>query len=175
MLKYWPFKKNYLLVLAAVVMAVASYELAIKHTLEARALNKQYKEQLMQQHSVTEQPGYTDRKNANLDRIIALYRADTLNYRSNAIGSIALLAERNNVRLVGAPVPDKSYRTEKYLLQKLTFSGDFFSLLRLLHQLPSANGIGMIRSCSFRVPSRGESSEGPKSILLDLVFEVVVK
>jgi hypothetical protein len=175
MLKYWPLKKVYLLVLGTVILAVASYKLAFKHTLDARSVNGQLREQLAQQNNATEQPGYIDRKNANLERIIGLYRADTVTYRSSAINAIAFLAEKNNVKFVSAPVQDKSYHTEKYILQKLTFSGDYFSLLKLLNQLQGANGTGMIRSCSFRVPARREMAPGDGKVLLDVFFEVIAK
>jgi len=175
MLKYWPFKKDYLLVLVVVILALAGYKLAFRYTLEAQNLNKQFREQLAQQHNVTEQPGYTDRKNANLDRIINFYRVDTITYRSNAINTIALMADRNNVKFVNAPVPDKSYRTEKYMLQKLSFSGDFFSLLKLLNQLQAASGTGMIRSCTFRVPSRRDTPGAADGILLEVFLEIMLK
>ncbi|MGF7073861.1 hypothetical protein [Mucilaginibacter sp. 3215] len=175
MLRYWPFKKVYLLVLGTVLLAAAGYGLAFKHTLHAKSLNKQLREQLAQQNNATEQPGYTDRKNANLDRIISLYRADTLTYRSSAINTIAFLAEKNNVKFVSAPLQDKNYHTEKYILQKLTFSGDYFSLLKLLNQLQQANGTGRIRSCSLRAPTRNEGTSDSRIILLDVLFEVIVK
>jgi hypothetical protein len=174
MLKYWPFKKVYLLVLGTFLLAVAGYELAFKHTLDARNVNVQLTEQLAQQNNATEQPGYTDRKNANLDRIIGLYHADTVTYRSSAINAIAFLAEKNNVKFVSAPVQDKGYHTDKYILQKLTFSGDYFSLLKLLNQLQAANDIGMIRSCSFRVPARQDMVLANGKVLLDVFFEVVI-
>jgi hypothetical protein len=175
MLKYWPLKKVYLLVLLTVLLAVAGYELAFKQTLNARSLNGQLREQLAQQNNAVEQPGYTDRKNTNLDKIIGLYRADTVTYRSSAINTIAFLAEKNNVKFVSAPVQDKGYHTEKYILQKLTFSGDYFSLLKLLNQLQSASGTGIIRSCSFRVPDKRDALVNEKNILLDVFFEVVIK
>jgi hypothetical protein len=175
MLKYWPFKKVYLLVLGAVLLAVTGYELAFKHALDARSVNRQLREQLAQQNNATEQPGYTDRKNANLDRIIALYHADTVTYRSSAINATAFLAEKNNVKFVSAPVQDKDYHTDKYILQKLTFSGDYFSLLKLLNQLQGASGTGMIRSCSFRVPVRRDVPLDDGKVLLEVFFEVIVK
>ncbi|WP_121810192.1 hypothetical protein [Mucilaginibacter kameinonensis] len=173
MLNHWPFKKDYLLVLVVVILALAGYELAFRHTLEANDLNKQLQEQLAQQHNVADQPGYTDRKNANLDRIITLYRADTVTYRSNAINTIALMADRNQAKFVSAPGPDKNYRTETYMIQKLSFSGDFFSLLKLLNQLQAARGTGMLRSCSFRAPAK---QDGPAAgILLDVFLEITIK
>ncbi|QEM09148.1 hypothetical protein [Mucilaginibacter rubeus] len=175
MLKYWPFKKDYLLVLIIALMVTAGYKLAFKRTMEARSLNKEFKEQLKQQHSVADQPGYTERKDTNLARIIGLYRVDTVTFRNNAINSIALIAEKNNVKFISAPLQEKRYHTEKYMLQKLSFSGDFFSLLKLLNQLQAAKGTGMIRSCSFRVPSGRASPEVAKSVLLDIVFQVVIK
>lgn len=174
MLKYWPFKKVYLLVLGTVLLVFTGYELAFKHTLDARNVNGQLREQLAQQNNATEQPGYTDRKNANLDRIIGLYHADTVTYRSSAINAIAFLAEKNNVKFVSAPVQDKGYHMDKYILQKLTFSGDYFSLLKLLNELHGANGTGMIRSCAFRVPSRQDMALANGKVLLDVFFEVVI-
>jgi hypothetical protein len=175
MLRYWPFKKDYLLALISLLLVVAGYELAFKRTLDARGVNVQLREQLAQQHSAADEPAYTERKNTNLNSVIGLYHADTISYRSDAINTIALIAEKNNVKLDGAPVQDKSYRTEKYLFQKLTFSGDFFSLLKLLYQLQGANGTGMLRSCTFRSRERRDAPAGNKTILLDVLFEVIVK
>ena len=173
MLKYWPFKQSYLLILMSVIMAFAAYKFAITHTLDEWRDNKKLKLQVSRQNDVADQPDYLERKNANLDEILKLYRSDTLNYRSEAITTISIIAGKYNVRLTGAPVQDKTYRTEKYLLQKLSFAGDYFSLIRFLQQVEATGGIGKLRSCTLNGP--GSRDKASRDLITEVVFEILIE
>jgi len=52
------------------------------------------------------QPGYSERKSANISRILNMYKVDTVNYRSNIISKISSIAEKENVKLSEVPVED---------------------------------------------------------------------
>ena len=173
MLKYWPFKQSYLLMLVCVILVFAGYRFAVKHTYDALLANKQLKSQLAPQNNVAEQPEYLERKNSNLNKIIELYRADTLTYRSDAISSISIIANKYNVRLINAPVQDKTYHTDKYFLQKLSFTGDYFSIIKLMRQLEATQGIGVMRSWAIKGPRTKTISEG--QITVETIFEVATK
>ena len=173
MLKYWPFKHSYLLMLIGVILSFAGYRWAFTNTYHAWLTNKHFKEQIAKQNNVIDQPGYLERKKSNLNKIIELYHVDTLTYRSDAISTMSIIANKYNVRLISAPVQDKTYRTDKYFLQKLIFAGDFFSIIKLMRQLEATDGIGIMRSWAIKAPSTKAIAE--RQITVDAIFEVVAK
>lgn len=81
MIKQAQIKKEYLLLVASVVMLVVCYQLAFKKTFEAWHLHKQLETQLSQSANTNFQPGYSERKSANISRLLNLYKADTVNFQ----------------------------------------------------------------------------------------------
>jgi hypothetical protein len=165
-------KREYILIGATVILLIACYQLAFKKTITAWQINKQLKAQLAQSSDVSIQPGYIQRKNANLDRILDLYRADTINFRSNIITEISSVAEDVNVKLSEVPTQDPTYYNTWFLAQKLSFEGDYFSLMKLFNRLQKTNGIGIIRAAELRVISPTNGSEKVKNPTLKIYFEI---
>lgn len=97
------------------------------------------------------QPGYLKRKNANLDSVIFHYQADTNSFRNNSISTISFISQKHGVKLSEVPIQDPSFRTERFIIQKMSFEGDFFSLTKTLNELQQTRGIGVIRGVSFRL------------------------
>jgi hypothetical protein len=166
MWKRLPFKKEYLLVAGAVVLLWLSYQLAFKGTIAAWQMNAGLKAQLNRSVDVNYQPSYLNRKNNNLDKILKLYRADTAAFRSNSISLIAGIAEKAGVKLSEVPVNDPFYHTDRFLVQKLGFEGDFFSLTRVLHQLQQTPGIGQVRGADYHFGHE-------KKLVLEVFLEIV--
>lgn len=98
MLKQLPLKKEYLLIIATIVLLLLSYKLAFKATFEAWQINRALKTQLIQTNDLSYQPGYLERKNINLSKVINLYKADTVAFRNNSISNISVIAEKENVK-----------------------------------------------------------------------------
>jgi len=172
MLKQLPLKKEYLLVAAAILLLLISYQLAFKKTIEAWQLNTGLKHQLAQSTDVSYQPGYLERKNANLSNILKLYKADTVDFRSNIIGTISAIAEKENVKLTGVPTQDPFYHTPQFIIQKLDFEGDYFALIKTLKQLQGAKGIGLVRAVTFKTSVINSSSDKAKKLLLEVYLEM---
>jgi hypothetical protein len=166
------FKREYLFIAATTLACVICYQLAFKKTIIAWQLNKQLKAQLAQSSDVSIQPGYTARKNANLDRILDLYTGDSLNFRSITISKIALVAEAGQVKLAEVPYENRVYSNSKFLIQKLNFEGDYFSLMKVFQQLGQRKEAGIIRSAAFRA-KRGTDSEKEKKLIMELYFETI--
>src|SRR5665213_1775802 len=114
MLKELPFKKEYLFGASAIIALLISYQLAFKRTIEAWHIHTGLEKQLAQSSEVAYQPGYLERKDNKLDKIINLYKADTLDFRSNIIGVISSIAERENVKLTEVPTKDPQYHTGQF-------------------------------------------------------------
>lgn len=173
MLEKWPINKKYLPVAAALILLLISYELALKKTIGAWQLHASLSKQLSQSTDPGYQPQYLERKNANLARIIHLYRADTVNFRSNILGTISTVAEKENVRLSEVPAQDPLFRTPRFIIQKLDFEGDYFHLVRLLHRLQATPDVGMIRAAELKSvipPSGGNPSQ---KLVLEIYLEIV--
>ncbi|WP_259071771.1 hypothetical protein HDF24_25505 [Mucilaginibacter sp. X4EP1] len=173
MLKNIPIKKEYLLVAGTIIAVLICYQLAFKKTIMAWQLNKQLNTQLTQASDLNVQPAYLERKSANLSKITALYKTDTTAFRSNVISNIAGIAEKENVKLSEVPLQDPSFHTDKFIIQKLDFEGDFFSLTKVLKQLQSTPQIGMLRSVSYKSIGIRSNSDESKKLVLEVYLELV--
>jgi len=172
MLKQLPFKKIYLLWLGTGILLLLSYRFAFKNTIEAWQTNRQLKERLTQSSDLGYQPDYLERKDKNLGKIIGLYKADTTAFRSQIINAIALIAERQNVKLTAVPIDDVSFHMPDFLIEKLAFQGDYFSLNKAMHDLQATKDIGVIRSANWKVTGIRLGSDENKQLILELYFEV---
>ena len=166
MIKQAQVKKEYLLLAVSVVMLVVCYQLAFKKTIEAWQLHRQLESQLSKSGNVNFQPGYSERKSANISRILNMYKVDTVNYRSNIISKISSIAEKENVKLSEVPVEDPALHSNKLIIQKLAFEGDYFPLLKTLNELEKTSGIGMIRSIDIKSASHQYGESPSKKLVL---------
>lgn len=175
MLKYWPFKKIYLIVCGSLLLAAATYFLAVKNTLAAWEVNRQLNDQLTRGGDVSYDPGYLERKNRNLDRVLSRYRVDTSVFRNSMLSNIAVLAEANQVKLTEVPLPDAAYRTSEYLVQKLSFEGGFFDLNRFLYQAEHKDQLGVARAVEFRMVEKRTAAAGIKKLVMSVYLETALK
>ncbi len=173
MLKEFPIKKEYLLIIAAIVLLLISYQFAVKKTVEAWHTHKQLKQQLAQAADLSVQPAYLERKNSNLNKILNRYKTDTVTFRSNTVSAIALIAEKENVKLSEVPLQDPLFRTDQFIIQKLNFEGSFFALTKVLNQLQAANGIGMMRAVGYKAIGLHSGNDGEKKLVMEVYFEAV--
>jgi len=165
-------KKKYLFIVVTMAVVLICYQLAFKKTIEAWQLNQQLKALLAQSADVSNQPGYTERKNSNLDRLLDLYKADTLNFRSNTISKIASVAETEQVKLAGVPNEEPADTSQRFRIQKLDFEGDYFSLMKAFQRLAQTKEAGIIRSAVFKT-KRGTDPEKDRKIIMELYFETL--
>jgi hypothetical protein len=171
MLEKLPIKKEYLLIAATIGLLLLSYRLAFKHTIEAWKIHNELQSKLTRSTDLSYQPEYLERKNANIDKSISQYKADTTEFRSNIINTISSIAEKENVKLTEVPVQDVSYRTDHFIIEKLGFEGDYFSLVRLAHDLQLTSNIGMIRSEQWKMTTINLSSKQIKKMVLEVYME----
>jgi hypothetical protein len=171
--KQLPFKKEYLLAGAATILLLLSYQLAFKKTIAAWQLNHRLKQELATSADISSEPQYQERKNNNLGQVIGLYRADTLEFRSNMIGEITKIAEKENVKLTAVPSRDPLFHSSKFLIQKLDLEGDYFSLTKVFDLLNKARGIGVIRSSTYKSATIMAVSSGEKKVTLELYIIIV--
>jgi len=174
MIKPGQIKKEYLLIAASLVLLVMCYQLAFKKTIEAWQLHKQLESKLVQSSKMNFQPGYSERKNANIRRILNLYKADTVNFRSNIISRISSIAEKENVKLSEVPVDDPTQHNNKNIIQKLLFEGDYFSLIKTLNELQKASGIGVIRSIALKTVGSHINNDDVKKLILTVNLEISI-
>jgi hypothetical protein len=173
MLKKLTLKKEYGLAAVIILLLLLSYQLAFKKTIEAWQLNSRLKAQLPQSAGLSFQPGYIKRKSNNLDKIIDQYKADTTGFRSNIISTLSALAERDHVRLTEVPFQDPAYHTDHFIIQKLDFEGDFFSLVKVLDRLQKDKGFGRPRAAVFKVSGLKSNTEESKKLVLEIYLQVV--
>ena len=172
MLKQLPIKKEYLLVAGTIILLLLCYQFAFMKTLTAWQLNKQLKGRLVQSSNLAVQPAYLLRKSANLSKILDLYRADTIGFRSNAINQIAAIAQGENVKLSEVPLTDPVYHTDKFIIQKVDFEGDYFALTKVFSRLQAVDGIGIVRSATYRTVTVRSADSELKKLVLEVFIEI---
>jgi hypothetical protein len=172
MLKKIPLKKEHLFIIAAIMICLICYRLAFQKTIEAWQIHQQLSRQIATAADLSDQPAYLERKQANLNKIISLYRADTITFRSNIISTISGVAERGGVKLSEVPAQDPSYNTDKFIIQKLSFEGGFFAMTKVLRQLQSTTGIGMVRAFTYRSVGLKSSNDQTKKLILEVYMEI---
>jgi len=174
MFRQLPIKKKHLLIAATAILFLFCYQLAFKRTLEAWRVNKQLQTKVAAAVDVSYQPAYVQRKNANLDRIIAFYKTDTTALRSSIVSAIGVLAEQNQVKLSEVPVQNPLYHTDQFIIQRLGFEGDFFTLLKMLNELQALKGIGIIRSAVFKATETRSGNNQGKKLTLEVYLETAI-
>ena len=159
-------KREYLLIGASLLVLLLCYKLAFKPTIEAWQLHHRLSKQLVQASDLSYQPGYLERKNRNLNRLLDLFKADTISFRSNMLSRITIVAQGQDVKLIEVPTPDVSYHAAGFILEKLSFQGDYFTLVKTLNKLQQTSGIGQIRSVNIRsVKSHSSNNETSQTIM----------
>ncbi|MDB5008361.1 MAG: hypothetical protein JWP45_2754 [Mucilaginibacter sp.] len=173
MLKQLPFRKDYLLLAGTVFAFLICYQLAFKKTVEAWQIHRQLNTEISQAADLSYQPAYLERKSVNLGKIISLYNADTVSFRSTVISTIAAIADKENVKLSEVPLQDPLYHTDKFIIEKLAFEGDFFSLIKVLNQLRTTRNIGMVRAVIVKTAGVKSTSDNLKKLMLEVYVETV--
>ena len=171
MLKQLNIKKEYGLIVASVLLLLIAYQFAFKRTVEAWQLHRDLRQQVLKSADISVQPGYLERKNRNLDKIMSLYKADTVNFRSNVLSTISSIAEQNDVKLSEVPSEDPVYHTSQFAMQKLSFEGNYFALERTLDKLQSTGNMGIIRSVAIKSIGRHAANDDSKKIVMEVYFE----
>lgn len=166
--------KRYLLPAGAILMLIISYHFAVRNTVDAWQLNFRLNNEVTHSNSLSYSPAYLERKDRNLKYLIHLYHIDTMTSRNAIINRISLIAESENVKLIEVPRQDQLNRTNEFNLQRLLFTGDYFSLLKTLNHLQSAEDIGIIRSVTLRkvIPVIGDSKT--TFPVLEVYFEYTI-
>lgn len=172
MLKKLPIKNEYALLIGTLLLLVLGYQLAFKKTIEAWQLHKELTAKLSASQSLGGQPDYLERKNSNLTKLIKLYQADTTALRSNLINNITLLADRQNVKLAEVPAQDAGLSTAHFIIEKLDFEGDYFSLLKMSSLLQKQSTIGIIRSENWKVTGLRNNGDKIKKLVLEVCLEI---
>jgi len=173
MLNQLNIKKKYALIAASIVLLLAAYQFAFKRTIEALQLYHNLKQQVQLSGDLSYQPGYLERKNHNLDKIIALYKADTANFRSNVLSTISSIAQQENVALSEVPSQDPVYHSAQYIIEKLSFEGDYFALERTFNKLQATDNTGIIRSVAIKSVGKHTAADDSKKIVMEVYFEMV--
>ena len=172
MFKQLPFKKIYLLIGGTMILLITCYLLAFEKTLAAWHLNSNLRHQLNQSADIATAPQYQGRKNANLKKIIDLYSADTIDFRSNILNKISSIAEQENVKLTEVPVRDPLYQNDHFIIQRLNFEGDYFSLIKITNQLQSTKDIGIIRAITLKKLIDPSNSQRLPKLVLEVYLEI---
>lgn len=164
--------RRYLAVAASVLFLLVCYLLAFSPTLDAWQTNRRLQSQLLQSSDVTYQPGLLERKSKNLDSLLGRFRSDSLALRGNTISSIALNAVGEKVRLSEVPAEDPSFHTDQYIVERLSFKGDFAALVRALGSLENQRGIGVPRSVLIKTVKKDELSDTQPKLAMEILLEI---
>jgi hypothetical protein len=159
-------KYRFLPAVLALVVLVAVYLLALRPTIELWRANRVLESEFVAAVSPEYQQDFTERKLANISKILKGYRADSMSFKSKLSSVVATLAERQHVKLTDVPDERNAADSNKFVLQQLQLRGDFFSLLRLYHELEHVPETGYIRTVAFT--AQDQPGTGERSGLIDM-------
>ncbi|HTK18442.1 MAG TPA: hypothetical protein VL442_02965 [Mucilaginibacter sp.] len=128
---------------------------------------------MSQSSDLSIQPGYIERKSANLNHILDLYKVDTLNFRNEAVSKISSIAEAENVKLAEVPNQDPTYHIAEFTIQRLNFEGDYPSLVKTIGDLPHAKGIGILRSAIIKKVESHTTNDTATKLVLQVYLEMI--
>ena len=160
------------MIAGTIVLLYISYQLAFKKTIGAVRIHQRLSAAITSASDLSYQPGYMERKSKNLDAIINKYQMDSLSLRGNTIARVSAIADKEHVKLSEVPDQDPLYRNEHFIIQRLDFEGDYFSLTRMLHQLESTDGMGVPRSMVWKAVDKVPGNHTDKKLVLQVCFEM---
>lgn len=173
MLKRLPIPKKYLLIGGTLLLTFLSYQAAFKRTVEAWELHNELNGQSAINEPLRYPSGYIQRKNRNLDSLLAHYQADSVTFKSNSITTIALIAARENVQLSEVLLQSKAQDTQHSFIQKIILQGDYFSIIKVLNEIQKTKDVGIVRSVSVRIPQRQYKPQISNKLFADVYLEII--
>jgi len=63
------------------------------------------------------------------------------------------------------------YHTDKLIIQKLDFEGDFFALTKVFNRLQATRGIGMVRSAAYKMTGLRAGNDDVKKLIFEVYLE----
>lgn len=101
-------KRSYLLAGVTVILTLLSVWAAFSKTYSAWKLNQDLNSNLSNSKDINYNPAYMERKFKNIKKIISLYAADSISYRSKVLATVARIADAENVKIVEVPGTEKA-------------------------------------------------------------------
>jgi hypothetical protein len=167
-------KNKYAFPAAVVGFLFICYQLAIKKTVLAWQINRQFKSELIASADIGSQPGYMVRKQKNLQAIVNRYSADSNAFRSAVISRTALIANQWNIVVSAVPMQEPALQTEKTAVERVNFNGSYVQLLQALQDIERADDIGLVRSVKFNAP-RAIGQQGGRLLEMSVCLQVIKK
>lgn len=164
-------EKKYLIYVVVAGFSLICYQMAFKPTIEAWQSRSALKARILQSAGKSGQPDYLIRKKVNLDTLVARFKIDTGVFRTGVLNKIALIAQKQDVKLIDIPAPDPLSSAGPYLVQKLVMEGTYFALLKTLDGLRTAGQVGFIRSVSIRMPEKDTPVK--QALAMTIYLEVI--
>lgn len=172
MMEKLPVKHKWLFIAAALLLMWICYVFAFKKTIAAWQLNRELKARVAAAQDLSLQPAYLERKDANLKKLLNLYRADTLSFRNEKVNLIAAAAESVNARLSEVPNDEPAYHGNKWVIQRLDFQGSYFALTRLLDKVEHLPSVGVIRCAEYQL-NRNPTAQDKTQLSIRIYFEFI--
>lgn len=162
--------RNRLLLIASGLVMLLSWPLALKKTWQEIGLNKELKGK-GEEALLSYNPNHLREKEKVLGSLLTRYTLDSVQWRNEFWMKVSGAASRSRVSVNYNPDLGSLTSTADSALmnQRISFEGDFRNLVLLMDTLEKTQGVGFLRSASFKkVKSR--SAEVKDKLYLNLVF-----
>ncbi|MFD0766146.1 hypothetical protein ACFQZI_14880 [Mucilaginibacter lutimaris] len=168
------FDQKYSFPVVVLAFLFICYQLAIKNTLMAWQINRQFRTDLAASAGISAQPGYLVRKQKNLQGIVERYSADSNAFRSAVITGTALIANRRNIVVSTIPLQEPGLQTIRTAVERVNFTGGYFQLLQALRDMEDAKDLGLLRSVKFSL-LRAPGQQTAKTLEMSVYLQVIKK
>lgn len=161
------------LIAGSVILLFVSYQLAFKNTIDAWQMNRNLKAKLAGSSDLSYQPGLSERKIKNLDKILNQFRSDSAAFRGNTIGKISRITSQQGVTLSEIPSDEPGFHTDQFIIERLRFEGDFRSYLKALDQIEQSPEVGFVRQVTIKEKPKNGVSDLKGNVTMELLLEIV--
>lgn len=152
-------QKKYGLIALGLLVAWLAWTFAFQKTANVYLQYRTLWGQLEGSQEMTFPVAYAQRKQVNLNKILNGYHADPTVFRDNLLYQAAYHARQENVKII--QVPASEIVSSSICLQRISFQGSYFGLVRLLSVVKRMKDIGGVRSVKIRRSTQSEKSLQP--------------
>lgn len=162
--------RNRLLLIASGLILLLSWPLALKKTWEEIRLNKELKGK-GEETLLSFNPNHLKEKEEVLESLLIRYTLDSAESKNEFWMKVSGAASRSGVSVNYNPdVRSVTLAADSAMMnQQISFEGDYRNLVLLMDTLEKTEGVGFLRSASFK-KAKSRSAEVEDKLYLNLVF-----
>lgn len=163
--------RNIFFIVGFMILIVLSYQYAFKHTIQAYEQHQFLKRSIFNNIENNINPEVLKNKIINLNNVLSKYSVDSVYFKETSIGNVAAIAESENLRLKEIPASDPNFYNDTFIIQRMDFEGDYFSMIKFIQKLQFEKKVGVLKSIS--IFKQKENFYKPATLQLEIYLQIL--